>query len=87
MALTARVYFGLHYPGDMLAGALIGIAITTAINNEFVRQRLAFPMLIFEKQSPAIFYGALFPFLYEVSTLFAFTRSIRHAIVHLLFGF
>ena len=87
LALTARVYFGLHYPGDMFAGALIGITITIATNNEFVRRRVALPMFIFEKQAPAVFYGVLFPFLYEVSTLFVFTRSIRHTIIHLLFGF
>ena len=87
LALAARIYFGLHYPGDMFAGALIGITITIATNNEFVRRRVALPMLIFEKQAPAVFYGVLFPFLYEVSTLFVFTRSIRHTIIHLLFGF
>jgi membrane-associated phospholipid phosphatase len=87
LALTARVYFGLHYPGDMFAGALIGITITIAINNEFVRRRVTLPILIFEKQAPAVFYGLLFPFIYEISTLFAFTRSIRHAIIHLLLGF
>jgi undecaprenyl-diphosphatase len=87
LALAARVYFGLHYPGDIFAGALIGITITIAINNELVRHRIALPMLIFEKQAPAIFYGLLFPFLYEVSTLFGFTRSVRHTIIHLLLGF
>jgi undecaprenyl-diphosphatase len=87
VALTARVYFGLHYPGDMVVGALIGITITVAINNEYVRHRMALPLLVFEKQTPAFFYGLLFPFLYEVSTLFAFTRSIRHTIIHLLVGF
>ena len=59
LAPAARVYFGLHYPGDIFAGALIGITITIAINNEFVRHRIALPMLIFEKQAPL--------FLYEVS--------------------
>jgi undecaprenyl-diphosphatase len=87
MAIGARIYFGLHYPGDVLAGALIGIAITIAINNGFVRHRIAGPILIFEKQAPGIFYGLLFPVLYEISTLFAFTRSLRHAVTHLLLGF
>jgi membrane-associated phospholipid phosphatase len=87
MALSARIYFGLHFPGDVLAGALIGVATTIAINNEFMRQRIATPILVFEKQAPAIFYGLLFPFLYEVSTLFTFIRSLRHTVIHLLFGF
>jgi undecaprenyl-diphosphatase len=87
IAINARIYFGLHYPGDVLAGALIGTVITIAINNGFVRQRIALPILIFEKQAPGIFYGLLFPVLYEISTLFAFTRSLRHALTHLLLGF
>ena len=87
LVLSARVYFGLHYPGDIIAGALIAMATTIAINNELVRWRIASPILVFEKRAPAIFYFLLFPFLYEVSTLFAFTRSLRHTVVHLLFGF
>jgi len=87
MAMAARVYFGLHYSGDVLAGALIGIGVTIAINNEFIQARIASPIVAVEQRAPAIFYGLLFPFIYEVSTLFAFTRSIRHTIVRLFFGF
>jgi PAP2 superfamily protein len=87
LAMTARIYFGVHYPGDVLAGALVGIVVTIALNHEFVRARLAAPVMAVKRQAPAIFYGLLFPYLAEISTAFAFTRSLRHSIFHLFFGF
>ena len=80
VAMAARVYFGIHYPSDELAGALIGLGVTIAINNEFMHARIATPIVAVEQRAPALFYGLLFPFLYEVSTLFDFTRLILHAI-------
>jgi membrane-associated phospholipid phosphatase len=87
IALVARIYFGVHYPGDVLAGALIGISVTIAINNDFMHTRIAAPIVAVEQRAPAIFYGLLFPLLYEVSTLFGYTRSTGRSILHLLFGF
>jgi undecaprenyl-diphosphatase len=86
-SLGARVYFGLHYPGDVLAGALIGIGITLAINNSFIRAHVASPMVAFAERAPGVYYGLLFPYIYEVSSLFNFTRGLRHAILHLFHGF
>jgi undecaprenyl-diphosphatase len=87
LAMSARIFFGLHYPGDIIAGAAIGIGVMIAIDNEFTRARIASPILTVAQQTPAVFYGLLFPVMYEVSTLFAFTRSMRHAILHLFVGF
>jgi undecaprenyl-diphosphatase len=86
MAMAARIYFGIHYPGDVLAGALIGIGVTIAINNEFMQARIASPIVAVELRTSALFYALLLPFLYEVSTLFGFTRSILHAIFRLSGG-
>jgi undecaprenyl-diphosphatase len=86
-SMAARIYFGLHYPSDVLAGALIGISVTLAINNSFMRANVALPIVALAQRAPGIFYGLLFPFLYEVSWLFTFTRGLRHAILHLLYGF
>jgi membrane-associated phospholipid phosphatase len=86
MALVARIYLGVHYPGDVLAGALIGISVTIAINNEFMHARIASPIVAVEQRAPAIFYGLLLPIISEVATLFSFTRSIIHSIFHILFS-
>lgn len=86
-AIVARIYFGLHYPGDVVTGALIGSGVTLAINNEFMRARVAAPIIAVEQRAAAIFYGLLFPFIYEISTLFAYTRGILHAMSHIFSGF
>jgi undecaprenyl-diphosphatase len=78
IAILARVYLGIHYPSDVLAGALLGICITVVMNNEFVHARIAAPVLAAEHRSPAIFYGLLFPVLFETATIFHFTRVMRH---------
>ena len=87
MTMVARIYFGIHYPGDVLTGALIGIGVTLALNNEFMHPRVAAPIIAVERRSPAIFYGFLLLFIYKVSTLFSYARVICHAISHVLFGF
>jgi undecaprenyl-diphosphatase len=83
IAVVARVYFGIHYPGDILAGGLIGVGVTLALNNEFMRSHIAAPVLAMEIRTPAVFYGFLFPFMYEISTLFGFVRSLRHSVLRL----
>ena len=85
-AAAARIYFGYHYPGDVVAGALIGIGVMIAVNNKFMHARIASPIVVMEQRAPAIFYALFFPFLYEVTTLFAYTRVIRHAIFQYFFG-
>src|SRR5665213_929521 len=86
IAVLARTYFGLHYPGDVVAGALIGVGVTLAVENEFMRTRIAVPILGLEQGAPALFYGLLFPFLLEISTLFSFMRGIYCAISQILAG-
>jgi hypothetical protein len=86
MALSARFISAFTIQATFLQERR-GVATTIAINNEFMRQRIATTILVFEKQAPAIFYGLLFPFLYEVSKSFSFIRSLRHTVIHLLFGF
>jgi undecaprenyl-diphosphatase len=83
---AARIYFGFHYPSDVTAGALIGICVMLAVNNEFMRSRIVSPVLAVEQQTPGVYYCLFFPFLFELSTLFAYTRFIRHAVFHYFFG-
>lgn len=86
-AALARVYLGIHYPSDVLVGALIGIATSLVVNRESVRRRLAAPILAFEPRYPAYFYGLFFLVLAELSGGFPNTRRIGVAIVHLFIGY
>jgi undecaprenyl-diphosphatase len=78
IVILARVYLGIHYPSDVLAGALLGISITVTLSNEFVHARIASAIVAAERRAPAIFYGLLLPILFEAATIFHFTRVMRH---------
>lgn len=86
-AALARVFLGIHYPSDVVVGALIGIATSLAVNRETVRKRLAAPMLALEARYPAYFYGLFFLALAELSGGFPNTRRIAVAVVHLFIGY
>jgi undecaprenyl-diphosphatase len=86
-AALARVFLGIHYPSDIVAGALIGVATSVAVNREAVRKRLAAPVLAWEASHPSYFYGLFFLALAEMSGGFPNTRRIGVAIVHLFIGY
>jgi undecaprenyl-diphosphatase len=83
----ARVFLGIHYPSDVVVGALIGIVTSVAINREAVRTRMAAPVLVWEASHPPYFYGLFFLALAEMSGGFPNTRRIGVAIVHLSIGY
>ncbi len=86
-AALARVYLGIHYPSDIVVGALIGIATSLAVNREPVRKLIAAPILALEKRYPPFFYGLFFLTLAELSGGFPNTRRIGVAVVHLFIGY
>lgn len=86
-AAMARVYLGIHYPSDVLVGALIGIATSVIVNREPVRKLVAAPLLAFEPRYAPYFYGLFFLALAELSGGFQNTRHIGVAIVHLFIGY
>jgi len=86
LALLARVCLGVHYPGDVIVGALIGIAVALVFNRESLREALARPLLLLEKRAPTYFYALLFAGLFELATLFWLTRKIGKGLFHLLAG-
>src|SRR5262249_10157248 len=87
LVAVARVYLGIHYPSDVLVGALIGIATSIVINREPVRRRFAAPILALEPRYTPYFYGLFFIGLAELSEAFPITRYFGLAIVHLFTGF
>jgi undecaprenyl-diphosphatase len=86
-ASLARVFLGIHYPSDIVVGALIGVVTSVAVNRDVVRKRLAAPVLTWEASHPPYFYGLFFLALAEMSGGFPNTRRIGVAIVHLFIGY
>ncbi len=77
--LFPRLYGGIHYPTDLIAGGLLGAAFVLLTCLRPISDRLSRPLLKFEERRPATFYAALFVVCFEVGELFTgvlgFVRS------------
>ena len=71
-----RIYLGLHYPTDIICGAIIGIFIITVFQTADFKKRISTPILSFENKRPEIFYPILFLVSYQIIDLFDDFRAI-----------
>jgi len=78
-----RVYYGIHYPTDVIAGLGMGALIAYCANASVVNRQLAGRILPWERRSPQAFYAALFVVSLEFATMFETVRSAAHAAFHL----
>lgn len=81
-----RIFVGVHFPSDILTGALIGIATSLAVSREPARIRIAAPIVALEPRYPSFFYAALLVTFAELSEAFQHTRHVGMAILHLFGG-
>lgn len=75
-----RIYFGLHYPTDIVFGALLGIMVVTLIEN-FGPEGLARRAILFQLRKPGLFYFFGFMLSYEVASLFVDVRKTAVGLV------
>ncbi len=73
-----RIYLGLHYPTDVLAGAALGIAIACILNIAPIRKRLAAPALLLARHRPGLFHALAFVLCFELATQFDEFRTLAH---------
>jgi undecaprenyl-diphosphatase len=73
-----RVYTGIHYPSDIIAGAVLGCAIASLAGFATLRARVTRPALHWMEKYPASFYASLFLCTFEVAELFNTVRIIAH---------
>lgn len=71
-----RVYTGFHYPTDIIAGAVIGIAIALLSNMYLVHSTRLKWITTFSHSEPGIFYSLFFLFTYQIADMFDSSRAI-----------
>jgi undecaprenyl-diphosphatase len=73
-----RIYAGVHYPTDILAGAALGSGFALLAAEKHLRSLIATPALKCFRLYPAAFYTVLFLWTFEISELFSTVRSLLH---------
>ncbi|WP_229720750.1 phosphatase PAP2 family protein [Dyella nitratireducens] len=71
-----RIYLGMHYPTDVLAGAVLGIVICLILNHPTIRERIATPALDWSIKYQGVFYAAVFLLSFELASQFDELRKL-----------
>jgi undecaprenyl-diphosphatase len=65
-----RMYVGIHYPTDILAGLAIGFAASALLAIERINRLWTTPVFAFLERKPALFYALFFFLSFQIATLF-----------------
>jgi undecaprenyl-diphosphatase len=82
-----RIYLGLHYPTDILAGAALGLAFAFTANRPIVRHTLSRPVFSLMYRLPGMFYFSFFLTSYQIAVLFNDVRKLGEKTFRLIFKY
>jgi len=83
-----RLYLGIHYPSDLVSGALLGVwtvwATTTILSKRdgALARRITKPVTLLEQRRPQVFYAAAFALSFEMANIFDDVRNMMRAALH-----
>ena len=76
--LFPRIYIGIHYPTDVLAGAVLGAGSVLMLSWSKIRNLWTGHVLNWIERSPAFAYAVLFLVTFEIGTLFWDIRTFLY---------
>jgi undecaprenyl-diphosphatase len=77
-----RIYLGLHWPSDLIAGCAVGAVIAPlVVGSALVTRWISRPLLDFAALRPGLFYAAFFLFTFEMVPLFTDARGLFHGLM------
>jgi undecaprenyl-diphosphatase len=79
-----RIYLGLHYPSDILAGALVGVVICLVGNKYLPQRKIVQRVKSISYSAPMYFYPLLFLVTYQIADLFENSRSMVSGMVKMI---
>lgn len=79
-----RMYLGLHYPTDLIAGAILGIAIALAGNIYFVMNKNIRLITDWSYSKPQLFYPLFFLSTCEMVNMFIDSRDLIEYVSNLI---
>ena len=81
-----RLYLGVHWFTDLVAGAILGIAMAWLGLLPAVRAWINRLLMPLAQTHPGLFYPGLFLLTYQIATLFTDVRSLGHVVLDALRG-
>src|SRR5260221_13270909 len=73
-----RVYTGIHYPTDIIAGRVLGFAIASGARVPRLRSAIANPALRWKGSYPMFFYFCFFLWAIEVGEFFMIVLDLAY---------
>jgi membrane-associated phospholipid phosphatase len=84
-----RLYLGIHYPSDLVVGALLGPAVVWFVERWLARREtftsfVMAPIFALEQKRPDIFYAVAFVVSFEFTVMFDDLRDLVRSLTHQL---
>jgi membrane-associated phospholipid phosphatase len=82
----AKLYTGLHYPSDLLAGAAIGMGVTWLVLRTSLLPRFYRGLMVWQQRAPGLFYSGFFLVYFEIVNMFEDVRWLIYVAEFALHG-